>query len=90
MPDKRDMTHNRGAGRSGDAAPRKRAWVVVLGDFGRSPRMQYHALSLAEQVRAGATASPITMGYFHTICVSVEPPAASLHMAATPAYRAAL
>ena len=23
--------------------------VVVLGDFGRSPRMQYHALSLAEQ-----------------------------------------
>ena len=30
---------------------RKRAWVVVLGDFGRSPRMQYNALSLAEQVR---------------------------------------
>jgi hypothetical protein len=28
----------------------KRAWVVVLGDFGRSPRMQYHTLSLAEQV----------------------------------------
>lgn len=27
------------------------AWVVVLGEFGRSPRMQYHALSLAEQVR---------------------------------------
>jgi len=25
-------------------------WVVVLGDFGRSPRMQFHALSLAEQV----------------------------------------
>lgn len=25
-------------------------WVVVLGDFGRSPRMQYHALSLADQV----------------------------------------
>ncbi|KAI8469764.1 MAG: hypothetical protein J3K34DRAFT_377533 [Monoraphidium minutum] len=23
-------------------------WVVVLGDFGRSPRMQYHAWSLAE------------------------------------------
>jgi urease alpha subunit len=21
-------------------------WVVVLGDFGRSPRMQYHCLSL--------------------------------------------
>ena len=27
-----------------------RAAVVVLGDFGRSPRMQYHALSLARQV----------------------------------------
>ncbi|KAM3958555.1 ALG1, chitobiosyldiphosphodolichol beta-mannosyltransferase [Aphomia sociella] len=26
---------------------RKRVKVVVLGDFGRSPRMQYHALSLA-------------------------------------------
>lgn len=25
-------------------------WVVVLGDFGRSPRMQNHALSLAQQV----------------------------------------
>lgn len=29
---------------------RPRAAVVVLGDVGRSPRMQYHALSLAEQV----------------------------------------
>ncbi|KAK4761693.1 hypothetical protein SAY87_029577 [Trapa incisa] len=28
---------------------RGRACVVVLGDFGRSPRMQYHALSLANQ-----------------------------------------
>lgn len=28
---------------------RNRAAVVVLGDFGRSPRMQYHALSLARQ-----------------------------------------
>ena len=27
----------------------RRAQVVVLGDFGRSPRMQYHALSLADQ-----------------------------------------
>jgi beta-1,4-mannosyltransferase len=30
---------------------RGRVWVVVLGDFGRSPRMQYHTLSLASQVR---------------------------------------
>ncbi|KAK7206911.1 Chitobiosyldiphosphodolichol beta-mannosyltransferase [Myxozyma melibiosi] len=28
--------------------PRKRAIVLVLGDIGRSPRMQYHALSLIE------------------------------------------
>ena len=28
----------------------KRALVVVLGDFGRSPRMQYHSVSLAVQV----------------------------------------
>ncbi|PIN01314.1 Chitobiosyldiphosphodolichol beta-mannosyltransferase [Handroanthus impetiginosus] len=28
---------------------RNRAAVVVLGDIGRSPRMQYHALSLARQ-----------------------------------------
>ncbi|CAD6253437.1 unnamed protein product [Miscanthus lutarioriparius] len=28
---------------------RKRAAVVVLGDIGRSPRMQYHSLSLDNQ-----------------------------------------
>ena len=32
-----------------DKSQRKRAWVVVLGDVGRSPRMQYHALSLCQQ-----------------------------------------
>lgn len=31
--------------------PRRIAWVVVLGDFGRSPRMQYHAMSLAHQAK---------------------------------------
>ena len=47
------------------AAPRGRVAVVVLGDFGRSPRMQYHALSLADQsskavcvVAYGAPATP--------------------------------
>jgi beta-1,4-mannosyltransferase len=30
-------------------APASRATVLVLGDVGRSPRMQYHALSLADQ-----------------------------------------
>ena len=34
---------------------RGRAAVVVLGDIGRSPRMQYHALSLAEQVRGNTS-----------------------------------
>lgn len=29
---------------------RNRVALVVLGDIGRSPRMQYHALSLAQQV----------------------------------------
>ncbi|XP_020241768.1 UDP-glycosyltransferase TURAN isoform X2 [Asparagus officinalis] len=31
---------------------KSRVAVVVLGDIGRSPRMQYHALSLAQQVHA--------------------------------------
>ena len=34
------------------AAARGHALVVVAGDVGRSPRMQYHALSLAEEGRA--------------------------------------
>ncbi|XP_024313451.1 UDP-glycosyltransferase TURAN isoform X2 [Brachypodium distachyon] len=32
-----------------EAGRKKRAAVVVLGDIGRSPRMQYHSLSLANQ-----------------------------------------
>jgi beta-1,4-mannosyltransferase len=31
------------------AFPRAVYWVAVLGDFGRSPRMQYHCLSLSEK-----------------------------------------
>ena len=34
----------------GQNGKRGRACVVVLGDLGRSPRMLYHALSLARQV----------------------------------------
>ncbi|XP_068320744.1 UDP-glycosyltransferase TURAN-like isoform X3 [Pyrus communis] len=34
---------------AGKGGKRGRACVVVLGDIGRSPRMQYHALSLARQ-----------------------------------------
>lgn len=30
------------------AQPAGTVWVVVLGDFGRSPRMQYHCLSLLQ------------------------------------------
>eukprot|EP00884_Botryococcus_braunii_P002445 jgi/Botrbrau1/12200/Bobra.0186s0105.1 len=37
-----------------------RVWVVVLGDFGRSPRMQYHTLSLARQ--AGLAVDVIAEG----------------------------
>lgn len=37
-------------GQKGEQQKRGRAAVVVLGDLGRSPRMQYHALSLARQV----------------------------------------
>ena len=29
-----------------------RAWVMVLGDVGRSPRMQYHASSICKTVGA--------------------------------------
>ena len=32
-----------------------RAWVIVLGDVGRSPRMQYHTSSLCKTVRCYLT-----------------------------------
>ena len=38
-----------------------RAWVLVLGDVGRSPRMQYHALSLCRTVSCSAGRSPSTL-----------------------------
>ena len=41
-------SRRRGSSRA-PVGPRRRVQVVVLGDFGRSPRMQYHALSLADQ-----------------------------------------
>jgi len=56
-----------------------RAWVVVLGDVGRSPRMQYHTSSLCKTVRRKkpdaafffnslplTTSSPIEYGIFLT------------------------
>lgn len=55
---RRRTSSSGGGGGVGDAAlapssssssnPRRTAVVLVLGDVGRSPRMQYHALSLAE------------------------------------------
>jgi hypothetical protein len=27
------------------------AWVLVIGDIGRSPRMQYHAISILQQAK---------------------------------------
>ena len=47
------ITMNESEGQNGKKekiGTRGRACVVVLGDLGRSPRMQYHALSLARQV----------------------------------------
>lgn len=32
-----------------DERPRPSVQILVLGDIGRSPRMQYHALSIARQ-----------------------------------------
>ena len=32
---------------SGASKPKRNVVVMVLGDIGRSPRMQYHSLSLA-------------------------------------------
>lgn len=41
--------HNEeGAGTESDWKPGRTVQVVVLGDIGRSPRMQYHALSIAK------------------------------------------
>lgn len=43
--------HSRSSSSSSMVQPpsnRPRVWVVVLGPFGRSPRMQYHSLSLIE------------------------------------------
>ena len=44
---KHDETKSDGQG-STTAAGAKSVKVVVLGDIGRSPRMQYHALSIAK------------------------------------------
>ena len=41
-----------------------RAWVVVLGDVGRSPRMQYHTSSLCKTVRRTGTRRRVFFFFF--------------------------
>ena len=48
----------------------KRVWVVVLGDFGRSPRMQYHALSLATQVHFAVSSDALNLYSLSTFIFS--------------------
>lgn len=45
--------------------PRSSVQILVLGDIGRSPRMQYHALSIA---RNGGTV--VIIGYKGKICLT--------------------
>lgn len=47
-------------GHSAPSPARRRCTVVVLGDFGRSPRMQFHSLSLVQQ--AGMDVSVVAYG----------------------------
>mmetsp|Transcript_26879 Transcript_26879/g.58660 ORF Transcript_26879/g.58660 Transcript_26879/m.58660 type:complete len:465 (+) Transcript_26879:175-1569(+) len=55
-------------------------WVVVLGDFGRSPRMQYHAQSLAS--KPGSVVYVIAYGGSKPILALMN--ANNVHMALVP------
>eukprot|EP00245_Coleochaete_scutata_P006165 TRINITY_DN2035_c0_g1_i2.p2 TRINITY_DN2035_c0_g1~~TRINITY_DN2035_c0_g1_i2.p2 ORF type:complete len:156 (+),score=12.66 TRINITY_DN2035_c0_g1_i2:114-581(+) len=70
---------------------RGRAAVVVLGDIGRSPRMQFHALSLACQ--AGVKVDVIAYRGSHPHRILVEHPLITLRLLDppwTPAWPRAL
>lgn len=54
----------------------RHVWVVVLGDFGRSPRMQYHTLSLSQQ---GFSVSVIAMPGSQPIQPLRNNPQVSIH-----------
>ncbi|VFQ61899.1 unnamed protein product [Cuscuta campestris] len=56
---------------------RGRAAVVVLGDIGRSPRMQYHALSLARQ--AHLEVDIVAYGGSDPHCAVLEHPSIHIH-----------
>ena len=80
-------SRRRGSSRA-PAGPRRRVQVVVLGDFGRSPRMQYHALSLADQASlevdvvayTGSTPREEIMTHPHIHLRLIAPPPAWLGM----------
>lgn len=44
----------------------KLCWIVVLGDFGRSPRMQYHTKSLVEVSPLSAASLSVNFACFGT------------------------
>lgn len=54
----------------------QRVWVVVLGDFGRSPRMQYHALSLCQ---AGYQVDVVAMPGSPPIAALQQTPNLAIH-----------
>jgi hypothetical protein len=51
--------------RTRDSSGRRSVTVLVLGDFGRSPRMQYHALSLGKMDKTAVD----VVAYGGTECV---------------------
>ncbi|XP_024537883.1 UDP-glycosyltransferase TURAN-like [Selaginella moellendorffii] len=64
---------------------RGRATVVVLGDFGRSPRMQYHALSLSSQ--AGMDVDVIAFAGAQPHRAVLEDPKISLYLMSVPSFQ---
>ena len=66
MPERRDGAQQRRDDPTADAMAKRTAIVLVLGDVGRSPRMQYHALSLA---RSQGCRKVFLVGYRGERCV---------------------
>jgi len=60
----------------------KHCWVVVLGDFGRSPRMQYHTVSLSKT--AGYTVHVVAYGGATPIASITDDPQIVLHLLPRP------
>jgi len=60
-----------------------RVAIIVLGDFGRSPRMQYHALALAEE---GAAVNVIAYEGCAPFREVIEHPRIRLHLIGAPSF----